>query len=63
MVGLNNIKNNDYVNVVLQCIIQIPEIRDYFLRYRREDDFTEDLSTGRMLSARLAELIKKVCNP
>jgi hypothetical protein len=30
-VGLNNIKSNDYMNVVVQILAHIPPIRDYFL--------------------------------
>ncbi|KAK2566273.1 U4/U6.U5 tri-snRNP-associated protein 2 [Acropora cervicornis] len=32
MVGLNNIKANDYLNVILQALAFIPPIRDFFLR-------------------------------
>lgn len=30
-VGLNNIKANDYVNVVIQALAHVPIIRDYFI--------------------------------
>jgi U4/U6.U5 tri-snRNP-associated protein 2 len=30
-VGLNNIKANDYVNVIIQALAHIPPIRDYFI--------------------------------
>jgi U4/U6.U5 tri-snRNP-associated protein 2 len=30
-VGLNNIKANDYVNVVIQALAHVPTIRDYFI--------------------------------
>ena len=31
LIGLNNIKNTDYVNVVVQLLARIPPIRDFFL--------------------------------
>lgn len=31
-VGLNNIKNNDYCNVVLQALTHVTPLRNYFLR-------------------------------
>ena len=32
VVGLNNIKANDYCNVVLQALCHVKPLRDYFLR-------------------------------
>ena len=32
VVGLNNIKNNDYCNVVLQALTHVKPLRNYFLR-------------------------------
>lgn len=32
IVGLNNIKNNDYCNVVLQALTHVTPLRNYFLR-------------------------------
>ena len=31
LIGLNNIKNTDYVNVVVQSLARVPPIRDFFL--------------------------------
>lgn len=31
LVGLNNMKSNDYANVVLQIFARVPTIRDFFL--------------------------------
>ena len=31
LIGLNNIKHNDYINVVIQALAQIPQFRNYFL--------------------------------
>ncbi|KAJ1626570.1 cysteine proteinase [Pavlovales sp. CCMP2436] len=30
-IGLNNIRGTDYVNVVVQCLVRIPPLRDFFL--------------------------------
>jgi len=30
-VGLNNVKANDYVNVIIQALAHIPPLRDYFI--------------------------------
>ena len=32
IVGLNNIKANDYMNVILHCLAHVPPLRDYLLR-------------------------------
>ena len=29
--GLNNIKHNDYINVIIQALAQVPQLRNYFL--------------------------------
>ena len=31
LIGLNNIKNTDYVNVVVQSLSRVPPLRDFFL--------------------------------
>ena len=31
LIGLNNIKNTDYVNVVVQSLARVPPLRDFFL--------------------------------
>ena len=30
-VGLNNVKANDYVNVIIQALAHIPPLRDFFI--------------------------------
>lgn len=40
-VGLNNIKANDYMNVVVQALVHVPTIRDYFLA--DDSDFGSEL--------------------
>lgn len=56
-IGLNNIKNSDYHNVVVQCICQVTPLRNFLLAYEPPKERKKDpvLST-------LAELIRKMYN-
>ncbi|OZJ05574.1 hypothetical protein BZG36_01684 [Bifiguratus adelaidae] len=56
-VGLNNVKANDYVNVVIQALIHIPQLRDYFIL---EDHEAQNRS---QLVLRFGELVRKMWNP
>lgn len=64
IVGLNNIKANDYSNVVLQALVNIKPIRDHFLR---EENYANikvapgDIMIG--LVKRFGELVRKLWNP
>uniref|UniRef100_H2Z991 Ubiquitin carboxyl-terminal hydrolase 39 n=1 Tax=Ciona savignyi TaxID=51511 RepID=H2Z991_CIOSA len=64
IVGLNNIKANDYCNVVLQALSHVPPLRNYFLR---EENYSHikrppgDIMI--LLSQRFGELIRKLWNP
>ncbi|KAG0053562.1 hypothetical protein BGZ83_000846 [Gryganskiella cystojenkinii] len=54
-IGLNNVKANDYVNVVIQVLAHIPPIRDYFM-LQPLDDKSE-------LVKRFSTLVRKIWNP
>ena len=54
-VGINNIKENDYFNVVIQALSHVPPLRNYFL--------LEDFSTKPELIKRLSILVRKIWNP
>jgi len=54
-IGLNNVKANDYVNVVIQVLAHIPPIRDFFM-LQQLDDKSE-------LVKRFSTLIRKIWNP
>ncbi|KAF9180968.1 hypothetical protein BGZ51_005776 [Haplosporangium sp. Z 767] len=54
-IGLNNVKANDYVNVVIQVLAHIPLLRDYFM-LQNLDDKSE-------LVKRFSTLIRKLWNP
>ncbi|KAI6204641.1 hypothetical protein M3Y94_00699400 [Aphelenchoides besseyi] len=62
-VGLNNIKANDYANVILHALAHVPPLRDYFLN---EENYSkikrppgDKLS---LLPQRFGELIRKLWN-
>jgi U4/U6.U5 tri-snRNP-associated protein 2 len=64
IVGLNNIKANDYANVVLQALINVGPLRDYFMR---EENYSNiKIAPGDImihLVKRFGELIRKLWNP
>ncbi|KAL0577280.1 Ubiquitin carboxyl-terminal hydrolase 10 [Marasmius crinis-equi] len=55
-VGLNNIKRNDHMNVVIHCLLHVKPLRDYLLLSRFNNKEPE-------LLKRFAGLAKKVWNP
>lgn len=54
-IGMNNIKDNDYFNVVVQALSHIAPLRNYFM--------LEDFSTKPELAKRLSILVRKIWNP
>ncbi|TWU72275.1 hypothetical protein ED733_002713 [Metarhizium rileyi] len=54
-VGMNNIKENDYVNVIVQALSHVPPLRNYLLL----EDFTKTTE----LVKRCSILFRKVWNP
>lgn len=64
IVGLNNIKANDYCNVILQALSHVTPLRNYFLReinYARVKRPPGDSSF--LLVQRFGELMRKLWNP
>lgn len=57
LVGLNDMKHNDYANVVLQALVRVLPIRDFFLR---EENYAQ---CGSLLVSRFGEFVRKVWNP
>ena len=55
-VGLNNIKRNDHMNVVIHALLHVPPLRDYLLLSNFHDKEPE-------LLKRFAGLAKKIWNP
>ncbi|KAI9848679.1 MAG: hypothetical protein M1837_006766 [Sclerophora amabilis] len=54
-VGMNNIKDNDYFNVIVHALAHIPPLRNFLM--------LEDLSSRPQLVQRLSTLIRKLWNP
>ncbi|KAG5281229.1 hypothetical protein AALO_G00068850 [Alosa alosa] len=64
IVGLNNIKANDYANAVLQALSNVPPLRNYFLEeenYRGIRRPPGDIMF--LLVQRFGELMRKLWNP
>ena len=55
-IGLNNIKRNDYMNVIIHSLLHVPALRDYLLLSNFRGKESE-------LLKRFAGLAKKVWNP
>ncbi|KAI4171305.1 MAG: hypothetical protein LQ343_004382 [Gyalolechia ehrenbergii] len=53
-VGMNNIKENDYFNAVIQALSHIPPLRNFFM--------LEDLSSKSELVQRFSVLVRKIWN-
>lgn len=54
-VGMNNIKDNDYLNVIVQALSHVAPLRNYLL--------LEDLSSKSELAKRTSILFRKIWNP
>ncbi|KAF7562081.1 hypothetical protein G7046_g2044 [Stylonectria norvegica] len=54
-VGMNNIKENDYLNVVVQALAHVRPLRNFFL--------LEDFSKNSELVQRCSILVRKIWNP
>jgi len=64
IVGLNNIKANDYCNVVLQALSHVVPLRDYFLREENYINIKRPPGDNNViLVQRFGELIRKLWNP
>lgn len=54
-VGMNNIKANDYLNVVVQALSHVAPLRNFFM--------LEDLTSKPQLAQRFSVLVRKIWNP
>lgn len=66
IVGLNNIKHNDYCNVILQALSHVPPLRDYFLKESNYEKLAAKRPSGDnlfLVVQRLGELMRKLWNP
>ncbi|KAJ1521322.1 hypothetical protein ONE63_002998 [Megalurothrips usitatus] len=64
IVGLNNIKANDYCNVILQALSHVAPLRDYFLREQNYAQVKRPPGDSVfLLVQRFGELMRKLWNP
>lgn len=64
VVGLNNIKANDYMNVILQALSHVEGLRNYFLDEANYKDIKRPPGDQSfLLVQRFGELIRKLWNP
>ena len=54
-VGMNNIKLNDYFNVVMHALAHVAPLRNFFM--------LEDLTSRSQLASRFSTLVRKIWNP
>ncbi|VDO01711.1 unnamed protein product [Rodentolepis nana] len=65
-VGVNNIKANDYCNVIIQLLSHISPLRDFFLQPENYQEQIKRAAAGdhmTLLVHRFGELIRKLWNP
>ncbi|RWS13197.1 U4/U6.U5 tri-snRNP-associated protein 2-like protein [Dinothrombium tinctorium] len=66
IVGLNNIKANDYCNVILQALSHVSLVRNYFLREENYVQLAAKRPSGDnlfLIAQRFGELLRKLWNP
>ncbi|XP_059473483.1 U4/U6.U5 tri-snRNP-associated protein 2 [Neocloeon triangulifer] len=64
IVGLNNIKENDYCNVILQALCHVSPLRDYFLEEKSYSSIKRPPGdSSYLLVQRFGELMRKLWNP
>lgn len=57
LLGLNNMRHNDYVNVIMQVLSRVPPMRDFFLQPANYS------ACASPLVHRCGELLRKMWNP
>ncbi|CAK9787134.1 cysteine proteinase [Cutaneotrichosporon oleaginosum] len=60
-IGLNNIKKNDYLNVIVQLLLHVPPVRDFFLNPTTPQ--LQEKARPTELVSRLATLCRRLWNP
>ncbi|KAI9218842.1 hypothetical protein BC828DRAFT_399314 [Blastocladiella britannica] len=62
-VGLNNVKANDYVSVVVHALARVRPLRDFFLLRGSTDGATDALAEHSGIVRQLGLLLRKIHNP
>ncbi|KAL1891539.1 Ubiquitin carboxyl-terminal hydrolase 10 [Sporothrix stenoceras] len=62
-VGMNNIKENDYLNVVVQALAHVPPLRNFFLLDEFSSSTASKTHTNAELVKRFGLLVRKIWNP
>ena len=62
-VGLNNLNNTDHFNVILQSLLRIKKLRDFYLLFEEPSNLTDSQRSQRILTISMAQFFKKVFNP
>lgn len=63
IVGLNNLKYNDYCNVIFQALSHVIPVRNYFLIQSKPTSSNQPIDERNILSIRFGELLRKLWNP
>ena len=63
IVGLNNLKYNDYCNVIFQALSHVITLRNYFLIRPSRSTSTKSSDDRYILTQRFGELMRKLWNP
>lgn len=63
IVGLNNLKFNDYCNVIFQALSHVLPLRDFFLLNATKAKTPNRIDERYLLSHRFGELLRKLWNP
>lgn len=59
-IGMNNISQNDYCNVVIQALVHIPEIRNFYLSLSNNNSLMELIDRKSELNSKFGLLCRKM---
>lgn len=60
---MNNLGSTDYINSILQCLLRVKKLRDYFLLYETSHQLSTEKQNGLQLTSKMGEFFRKVWNP
>ena len=62
-IGLNNLKQTDFVNVIVQALARVKPLRDFCLLYAVNELNLNNVTPKHLLLVRFTELVRKIWNP